>query len=342
VFQLKKTGIKRRELHIDKKEKDQENILDPQVFQHLEFLRDLGFIIPELLVGTWIKCAGEGKPVPSGSYCYVTRANELRNGGIGLVTTAMKHGEKFTYRTLPKTGSISFGLSPFSVNPVVVHSHKEEEKQQQQTKAELKRVNFLWHKASQQGRSLYLERNGVTPCEGLRFSETQKHGRSLVVPLYDSAHVLKGLQFIQDDGSKRIIGCLSGNAFKIGKSQSGLPIAICEGLSTGLCLHRLLNVQVICALSSSNLSQVASIVGKACPNATILVCGDNDRHLARNEGALAAQRAAGLVGGLLAIPDFGNIPAGKDATDWLDLVRIAGKDGALKQIETLYRQHEKR
>lgn len=316
-------------------EKDQENIIDEQVFQHLEFLRNLGFVISELIVGAWVKCAGEGKSMPSGSYCYVTRANELRNGGMGLVTTAIKRGEKFTHRTLPKVGTLSFGLSPSLVQTSFA---KEED---QQKPEDVKRINFLWNKASHNGRSLYLERKGIIPCEGLRFSETQKHGRSLVVPLYDSGHALKGLQFIQDDGSKRIIGRLSGNAFKIGKSQPGSPIAVCEGLSTGLCLYELLKIPIICALSSCNLSSVASALREACSSATILVCGDNDRHLTRNEGMLAAQRSASLIGGLLAIPDFGDIPTGKDATDWLDLVRIAGKDSALKQIETLYRQHKK-
>jgi hypothetical protein len=315
-----------------REEKDQKEGLDAQESDHLEFLHGLGFVVPELVIGKWTKCAGEGKPVPSGSYCYMTRANELRNGGTGLVTIARRHGEEFKHRTLPKRGANPFfGLSPSSVQLAITLDNG----QREQTTEELRQLEFLWSKALTFGVSGYLEAKELRSCGGLRFSNTPRYGRALVVPLRDKHKVLRGLQYIADNGSKRIVGRFSGNAFRIGKPQPGAPVLICEGLATGLWLHEATDHAVIVAVSCCNMAAVARSVRDVFPNTCIALCGDNDRHLVRNEGKIAAEQAAGFVSGVLAVPDFGDIAPAKDATDWLDLSRLVGREATVEQLKRL-------
>lgn len=311
--------------------KDQKKWLDGQTSEHLNFLHSLGFLVDELQIGTeLIKCNNiKTTPTlkPTGRYCYRTFLNELRSGGHGLTTVAVMSGEVLTHRTAPQSNTF-FGLSPLPA----MRSLEQSNDRQEQTVKELKRVGYLWGQARAPVKSLYLERKGLLPCEGVRFSVTKKHGSSLVIPIRDKDRTLRGLQFIGDDGSRRIIGRYKGYGFRIGSTAPDAIIAVCEGFATGLCLHRLLGMQVVCAFSACNISAVAQVLRDTRPSVGILVCGDNDRHLPRNEGLLSAERAARQVGGMLAIPNFGDLPASKSATDWLDLVRERGEDEARDQL----------
>ncbi len=308
-------------------EKYQKKGLEGQIPEHLDFLRGLGFLVDDLEIGKYVKCAGDGSLTPSGSYCYRTIRNELRSGDYGLVTTVRRHGEGFKHRTTPKQ-SIFFGISPLSATAIPAH----ETEKQEQTPEELRQIKKRWEMATAPVKSLYLERKGLAPCEGVRFSVTEKHGSSLVIPIRDRDRNLRGIEYINNDGNKCKVGRYRGYGFRIGSPVSGGIIAVCEGYATGLCLHRLLGMQVVCAFSACNMAAVAQVLRDTRPSVGILVCGDNDRHLPRNEGLLSAERAARQVGGMLAIPNFGDIPASKLATDWLDLVRERGEDEARDQL----------
>ena len=70
-------------------------------------------------------------------------------------------------------------------------------------------------------------------------------------------------------------GKVQGGHFIIpGKSEK--PLALCEGYATGASIHLAVNCTVYVTFSANNLPVVANLVRHRFPEASILICGDND------------------------------------------------------------------
>ena len=95
-------------------------------------------------------------------------------------------------------------------------------------------------------------------------------------------------------------GRLAGLFYKIGQDSD--DVLICEGMATGLSLHKATGIQVLCAMTAGNILNVARIVRSAMPGKRIVICGDNDSNKPVNAGLIAAKKAAKLTSSLLAIP----------------------------------------
>jgi hypothetical protein len=149
--------------------------------------------------------------------------------------------------------------------------------------------------------------------------------------LRDVSGELRSLQFIAPDGGKKFLpyGRVTGCHFAIGKPNGTLCIA--EGLATGATVHEATGHAVAVAFNASNLEAVAVALRAKLPDASMIVCADDDYRTEGNPGIAAATKAARAVGGLLAVPDFGDgRPEG--ATDFNDLARHTGAGAVVRAV----------
>ena len=166
----------------------------------------------------------------------------------------------------------------------------------------------------------YVTEKAITP------KGAKQLGKVLLIPLYDTAGVLRSLQFIEPDGAKRFkSGGIVGGCYCIIGTESGLnaPLLICEGWATACSLHEATGYPVAAAMNAGNLLSVAQSLRAKLPDVPMTICADDDTATDGNPGLTKAREAAIAVAALLAVPDFGpNRPAG--ATDFSDLHTIRG------------------
>ena len=124
---------------------------------------------------------------------------------------------------------------------------------------------------------------------------------SLVIPLYDENGVMVSLQFIDDDGNKRMMkgGKAQGSSSPIGDTLKTDIILICEGWATGASLHEATGHLTLVAFSAGNLKAIAAQTRKHYPCSEIIICGDNDLS---GVGQKAAREAALVCGGKYILP----------------------------------------
>ena len=172
----------------------------------------------------------------------------------------------------------------------------------------------------------YLKRKGVH-AYGLRLLRD-----SLMVPLFDTAELIHGMQFIGPNGSKRFkTGTVKlGHYFPIGKPTRS-TLLICEGYATGASLHEATGYAVAVAFDAGNLRQVATALRQKFPDFRLIICGDNDQWGDINTGAIKATEAALAVAGTLIIANFK--AATDKPTDFNDLHRAEGIEAVRGQVE---------
>lgn len=173
----------------------------------------------------------------------------------------------------------------------------------------------------------YLKRKGVK-ANGARL-----HNGDLVIPLRagDSIH---SLQLIKPDGEKRFLygGRVNGCYFSISSTEGATALCITEGFATGATIHEATGHPVAVAFNAGNLREVAQAMRDKFPDLSLILCADDDTATTGNHGLTKAIEAAGSVGGLLAVPDFGAVrPEG--ATDFNDLYKHCGLDAVNSAIE---------
>lgn len=160
----------------------------------------------------------------------------------------------------------------------------------------------------------------VVQAHGIRIEA----GHTLLVPLRDTDGRIHSVQGIAPDGSKmftpgsRTKGCY----YAIGRPSG--RVVICEGFATGATIHEDTGHAVAVAFNANNLLPVAKALRAKLPCATIVLAADDDWQTDGNPGLTAATEAARAVGGLLAVPNFRDLPRGPKDTDFNDLHRLAG------------------
>jgi len=139
--------------------------------------------------------------------------------------------------------------------------------------------------------------------------------------LTDFTGALASLQFIEPDGTKRLLP---------GGRKQGYPcpwrhpptfqVILCEGGATGCTLAEdEPEALVLSAIDAGNLEPVAMGTRRRWPSAERVIAGDDDRLTPGNPGAAKARAAAMASGALLALPPW---PEGAPdgLTDFNDLV----------------------
>lgn len=174
----------------------------------------------------------------------------------------------------------------------------------------------------------YLTAKGVKPVPGLKL-----YKGALVVPLYGEGGKVVSLQFIDADGNKRFLtgGRKKGCFFSIGKNADK-PLAICEGLATGLSVYECTGFPVLVAFDAGNLLSTAEMSRVQYPEREITLAADNDTKTDGNPGVTKATAAALAIGGSLAIPRW----EGR-AVDWNDLHQKMGAG----EVRVQFMNHKK-
>lgn len=167
----------------------------------------------------------------------------------------------------------------------------------------------------------YLAAKGLAPF-GIR-----QCGAVLLVPMFDPAFRIWNLQRIAPDGGKRFLsgGRIEGlfwpYAMHLGDGRASPgPLVIGEGFATVAAIHEATGHAVAAAMSARNLEPVARAMRGLFPARQIIIAADDDCHLAENKGLRLAEKAAGSIGGLLAIPRAKS-SRGSSGADFADLRR---------------------
>lgn len=130
----------------------------------------------------------------------------------------------------------------------------------------------------------------------------------LVLPVVNFLSQLSSLQFIEADGTKRLLkgGRKKGAFIPVNRlTPEPKKVVICEGWATGCSLaENSPNTQVLAAIDAGNLKPVAMLVRQQWPAAELIVAGDDDRLNPDNPGATQARLAASAAGALLALPQW--------------------------------------
>jgi phage/plasmid primase-like uncharacterized protein len=174
----------------------------------------------------------------------------------------------------------------------------------------------------------YLTRKGVRPY-GVRVDDDR-----LVVQVRDTEKVLHSLQFVDGEGNKMFLtgGRKKGCYHAMGKAADAGVIYIAEGYATAASVHEAMGGAVAAAFDCGNLRPVAEALRAKYPDAKIVLCADDDYQRENNPGRTHATEAARAVGGLVAVPTFGESrPEG--ATDFNDLHQAQGLDAVRACIE---------
>ena len=174
----------------------------------------------------------------------------------------------------------------------------------------------------------YLTRKGVRPY-GVRVD-----GDRLVVQVRDTEKVLHSLQFIDGDGNKLFLtgGRKKGCYHAMGKAADAEVIYIAEGYATAASVHEAMGGAVAAAFDCGNLRLVAEALRAKYPDARIILCADDDYRRENNPGLTHATEAAQAVGGLVAVPTFGENRR-EGATDFNDLHQAQGLEAVRSCME---------
>lgn len=204
----------------------------------------------------------------------------------------------------------------------------------------------LWDKASEQGRSPYLERKGVRGHDVRYLADG-----TLLVPLRNSAGELQNLQRIAPqkptpDEEKRGLrekrflpgGRKTGLCHWIGSPQGAPALLLAEGYATAATLHEATGRPVAVAFDAGNLVHVAKECRRLHADALILVCGDDDQATEARTGKNPGREKAFTAARACKLPGKGPrvaFPQGlqEGESDFNDLAQRAGLDAVRAIID---------
>ncbi len=215
-------------------------------------------------------------------------------------------------------------------------------------------------------------RVGIWPKWDDHLQDWRRIPDALLVPMRSPSGTLHSLQAIHaekvDGRDKDFLpgGEKAGKFHLIGEPAEGLPLCVAEGYATAASIHQATGWPVAVAFDAGSLDGAARALHQAHPGARFILCADDDAfgecfacqapvrvadgdicpacgqpHKRRNAGQIRAQEAARAVGGVVAVPDFGDPAAhwagyqatSKAPTDFNDLHALAGLDAVRAILE---------
>lgn len=176
----------------------------------------------------------------------------------------------------------------------------------------------------------YLQEKGIKPYIARRNNYNQ-----LVVPVQNIHGDIRGVQFIEENGSKKFLSGIEkkGNFALLSEEAKDVSKAlVCEGFATGASLHEATKLPVVVAFDAGNLEEVSKALAEKYKGIEITVCADNDRYKDNNVGLECAKKAALAVGGKLAVPQFSKEEQARKLTDFNDLHKAQGLEAVTRQV----------
>lgn len=289
-----------------------------QIRSHLYFLTSNGLDVSELKINSgFIRCRSVGQDDGRGELSYKTTQTILKNGMIGLATWCRCPGGIFkTHKTYGSSTSANIN------EMLLLHGEVQEPGDAESAR----KSELFWEYSDRVGESDYLRRKEVG-YYGIRF-RNNAYGRVAIIPLRDADGRLWSYQLLNADGTKRVPKNIkvSGLFHILQPFVNGQPIGLAESYVVAATFYETMGLPAVTAISSSNLEQVAMILRNKYQNSRIIILADNDRHLGQNAGVKAAYAARDRLGEncTVAIPNFEELPATNDYSDWNDLVREKG------------------
>lgn len=177
----------------------------------------------------------------------------------------------------------------------------------------------------------YLEEKSIFPV-GIKINEQNQ----LLIPIKDINDQVRGIQYITPDGDKFYKKGMEkqGNFCMLEPENIGdkSQILICEGYATGVSLYEATGLHVAVAFDSGNLEAVAINIRKQNPNATLVICADNDHSKKINVGLEKATLSAKSINGTVKVPAFTLAERTQGLTDFNDLHKSQGIEAVKKQL----------
>jgi putative DNA primase/helicase len=170
--------------------------------------------------------------------------------------------------------------------------------------------------------ALHCYKHPYLTVKGINANWTRLYGDELVIPVRIDG-LIHSMQFIGIDGAKRFLpgGRIKDGYFSIGNIAAARVVCIVEGFATGASIFEATGYPVAVAFTAVNLMRVAKVICTKYPHLTPIICADDDFATPSNPGLTAAKAAADAVGGLVAVPVFGqNRPTW--ATDFNDMALL--------------------
>lgn len=176
----------------------------------------------------------------------------------------------------------------------------------------------MWERAGPPNGHLYLKRKQAQPYK-IRELEGM-----LLVPVYDAAGKMVGMQRIYPNGDKFFLRGTpaAGGYMSIGRDIN--RIVICEGWATGASIHEATGRTAVVAFNAGNLVNVAKIIRGKYPKAEIVIAADNDQFTDGNPGVTAAREAGQAINARVVIPLFEDVT--DRPTDFNDMHCTLGLD----------------
>jgi len=163
------------------------------------------------------------------------------------------------------------------------------------------------------------------------------HSDSLIIPIGDNNEIIS-LQIIDPNGVKTFFSGarVRGGYYPIGKIHDAKIICIAEGFATAATIHEATKYTVVVAFNAGNLVRVAKTIRDRLPNATMIICADDDAKTHGNPGISSAIEAARTVNGVVAVPEFGMSRRERD-TDFNDMANLLKQESVSSVINKAIR-----
>tara|TARA_R110002167_G_scaffold18105_1_gene68302 strand:+ start:356 stop:2521 length:2166 start_codon:yes stop_codon:yes gene_type:complete len=158
----------------------------------------------------------------------------------------------------------------------IAHLRKDAQvKQQEKYSKSAKRAQKLWEEAIPCEKHPYLEKKKVLSY-GLKISPDGV----LMIPLYDKQLTIVGIQYINDDGTKKFLtgSKKAGSFFILGREilKNSDVINYAEGYSTSASVYADYSQPVIVSFDAYNLTPVAEVMFEFFPDKKHIFIADND------------------------------------------------------------------
>jgi putative DNA primase/helicase len=190
-------------------------------------------------------------------------------------------------------------------------------------------VGELWGQASIEN----LDGHSYLIKKQIKTLNIRKHGFNIVIPIYDTNHILWNLQTINKNGFKlfhkgaRIKGCYHPIGFL---SNTLIQLILCEGWSTAMTIYQATGIATAACFSAGNLESVAMTLRAKYPSANIVIAGDDDQFKPVNIGRIKASIAAKRINAITVFPKFKDLSI--KPTDFNDLCHLEGIETVREQF----------
>ena len=304
--------------------------------QVLDFMRSLG-IAPinndSLILDGFIhryKTENDRGSETSGAYCIFT--DGIPAGFVQDWRKDIKHNWKFDMSRMLDEQRDYFNSDEFKIKAEAARKKREKKQRDALVKA-AESARTLWDALKSADESHpYFQKKQVNSY-GIHIHPDTN---ALAVPLHDSKGIVKSIQWILPDGTKRFYegasteGLFYSVALDTVKDGDNQPILIGEGYATVAKAYELTGFPCVAAISCYHLVQIGKIIRGKFPKNKIIVLADDDKLTELNRGfnpgireALKAVKEAKLNG--FVVPPFKSPDEG---TDWDDFALRYGDDYA--------------